>query len=85
MHILIDNNKIQSLDNNLYLNKDSFDSLTKKIREYFSKNKEMTVADFKDLTGFTRKTAIPFLEYLDKNRFTNRKENIRLIGKAFNE
>ena len=85
MHILIDNNKIQSLDNDLYLNKDYFDSLTKKIREYFSKNKEMTVADFKDLTGFTRKTAIPFLEYLDKNRFTNRKENIRLIGKAFNE
>ena len=85
MHILIDNNKIQSLDNNLYLNKDCFDSLTKKVREYFSKNKEMTVADFKGLTGFTRKTAIPFLEYLDKNRFTNRKENIRLIGKAFNE
>ena len=85
MHILIDNNKIQSLDNNLYLNKDYFDSLTKKVREYFSKNKEMTVADFKGLTGFTRKTAIPFLEYLDKNRFTNRKENIRLIGKAFNE
>tara|TARA_B100001250_G_scaffold390810_1_gene391115 strand:- start:496 stop:2370 length:1875 start_codon:yes stop_codon:yes gene_type:complete len=85
MHILIDNNKIQSLDNDLYLNKDYFDSLTKKVREYFSKNKEMTVADFKDLTGFTRKTAIPFLEYLDKNRFTNRKENIRLIGKAFNE
>ena len=85
MHILIDNNKIQSLDNDFYLDKDYFDSLTKKIRAYFSKNKEMTVADFKELTGLSRKTAIPFLEYLDKNRFTNRKENIRLIGKAFNE
>ena len=85
MHILIDNNKIQSLDNNLYLNKDYFDSLTKKVREYFSKNKEMTVADFKGLTGFTRKTAIPFLEYLDKNRFTKRKENIRQIGEAFDD
>ena len=85
VHILIDKKKVQPLDNNLFLMKGFFDSLLLKIRDYFNDNTEMTVADFKGLTGLTRKTAIPFLEYLDKNRYTNRKDNIRLIGEAFNE
>ena len=85
LHVLIDQKKVQPLDNNLYLNKVCFDSLIFKLRDHFLKNKEMTVADFKGLTGLTRKIAIPFLEYLDKNRFTNRQDNIRLMGEAFNE
>lgn len=85
VHILVDKKKVQPLDNNLFLIKGVFDSLLLKIRNYFNVNTEMKVADFKDLTGLTRKTAIPVLEYLDKNRYTNRKDNIRLIGEAFNE
>ena len=85
MHILIDKNKIQPLNNDFYLNKNYFDSLTLKIRDYFVNNQEMTVADFKDLSGLTRKKAIPLLEYLDKNRFTKRKENIRQIGESFDD
>ena len=85
VHILVDKKKVQPLDNNLFLIKGFFDSLLLKIRNYFNVNTEMKVADFKDLTGLTRKTAIPVLEYLDKNRYTNRKDNIRLIGEAFNE
>ena len=85
VHILVDKKKVQRLDNDLFLIKRFFDSLLLKIRNYFNVNTEMKVADFKDLTGLTRKTAIPVLEYLDKNRYTNRKDNIRLIGEAFNE
>ena len=85
VHILVDKKKVQPLDNDLFLIKGFFDSLLLKIRNYFNVNTEMKVADFKDLTGLTRKTAIPVLEYLDKNRYTNRKDNIRLIGEAFNE
>jgi selenocysteine-specific elongation factor len=32
----------------------------------------MTPADFKELTGLTRKHAIPLLEWLDRNRITVR-------------
>ena len=85
VHILVDKKKVQPLDNDLFLIKRFFESLLLKIRNYFNVNTEMKVADFKDLTGLTRKTAIPVLEYLDKNRYTNRKDNIRLIGEAFNE
>jgi selenocysteine-specific elongation factor len=42
----------------------------------------MAVSDFKDLTGLSRKTAIPLLEYLDKKHYTIRNENVRLRGEA---
>ncbi len=39
------------------------------------------MVDFKELTGLTRKTAIPILEYLDKHEYTKREGNIRIAGK----
>lgn len=38
-----------------------------------------TVADFKQWTGLTRKTAIPLLEYLDRARLTRRRGDAREI------
>ena len=35
-----------------------------KIRKFFLKRKKLSVSEFKKITGLTRKTAIPFLEYL---------------------
>ena len=53
----------------------------KSTLEYFKKNSTLAVVDFKDLTGLTRKTAIPMLEYLDKHEYTKREGNIRIAGK----
>ena len=50
------------------------------LREYFNISKEINVNSFKQLTGLTRKTAIPLLEYLDDKHYTNRKENLRFAG-----
>jgi len=44
-----------------------------------SKKRELTVADFKELTGLTRKYAIPLLELLDQMGVTRRKGRIREI------
>ena len=54
------------------------------IRNFFNSKDELAVADFKEITGLSRKTAIPLLEYLDKNHFTIRRENVRLKGAALN-
>ena len=53
--------------------------------EYFSFSNELKISDFKKLTGLTRKTAIPLLEYFDKKQYTIRKENFRIIGHDLNE
>ena len=45
----------------------------------------MAVGDFKVITGLTRKSAIPLLEYLDKNNFTHREANMRYAGERLDE
>jgi selenocysteine-specific elongation factor len=39
----------------------------------------MDVATFKELTGVTRKYAIPLLEMLDRERITKREGDVRVI------
>lgn len=41
-----------------------------RVREWFDANETLSPGDFKELTGLTRKTAIPWLEYLDRRRDT---------------
>ena len=48
------------------------------IAEKF-KSAKIDVAQFKELTGVTRKYAIPLLEYLDRERVTRRVGNERVI------
>ena len=56
------------------------DKLTDELFQYFSSNAEMKVADFKDMTGTSRKTAIPLLEYCDKHDLTERNGDVRRKG-----
>ncbi|MBH82280.1 MAG: selenocysteine-specific translation elongation factor [Candidatus Marinimicrobia bacterium] len=84
IHILMEQEKVQGLGSNFYLHHTNLKSLLHDIRTFFKTNHTLTVADFKNLTGLSRKTAIPLLEYLDKNQFTVRQENIRIIGDALN-
>ena len=42
----------------------------------------MKVADFKNITNTSRKTAIPLLEYCDKRGLTERDGDVRLKGES---
>ena len=54
-----------------------------KLRELLARRKaqsnQLNVATFKDLTGLSRKYAIPLLEYLDRERVTRRLGDERII------
>jgi selenocysteine-specific elongation factor len=54
-------------------------ALRGQISEYKAKSSIIDVAHFKDLTGVSRKYAIPLLEYLDRERVTRRKGDTREI------
>jgi selenocysteine-specific elongation factor len=56
--------------------------LEAKIRAWFSSNGELTPQAFKELTGLTRKGAIPLLEWLDKRKLTRRDGDRRIKGPA---
>ncbi len=85
IHMLIIQRKIVSLGNDFYLHIKHLNSILKDIRKYFLTCRRLSVSDFKKITGLTRKTAIPFLEYLDHNAFTVRQDNYRIIGEKLNE
>ena len=54
-------------------------NLKKRIAAMKATTPKIDVAQFKDLTGISRKYAIPLLEYLDRERVTRRVGNIREI------
>jgi selenocysteine-specific elongation factor len=49
------------------------------LAEQKKKSDQISVPAFKELTGVTRKYAIPLLEYLDRERVTRRVGDIRVI------
>jgi len=58
-------------------------SALRKLREILARrkvqNNRLGVTDFKELTGLSRKYAIPLLEYLDRERVTRREGEERII------
>jgi selenocysteine-specific elongation factor len=53
--------------------------LRHKITAFKSTAPKIDVARFKDMTGVSRKYAIPLLEYLDRERITRRVGDERVI------
>ena len=51
------------------------------VRQYFTEKEQMTVIDFKNLLQIGRKHAVELLEYCDKQRWTIRIDNHRILGK----
>lgn len=63
----------------LVFHRAALDELRSSLAAQKSKNSKINVAIFKDLTGVSRKYAIPLLEYLDRERVTKRIGDERVI------
>ncbi len=85
IHFLKSKRKIVDLGSNFYIHKDHLIVLLKFLKEYFTTSVELSISDFKKISGLTRKTAIPVLEFLDKNKYTIRNNNVRIIGQNLYE
>lgn len=66
----------------LFFSRESIDGLTAKVRDFFNKKSDMTPVDFKEMTGLSRKFAIPLLEYLDSQKVTIRVGDVRKLRKG---
>lgn len=70
---------IQKLDDAYYIDKIVYENVKKDLLEYLNKNKEITVAQFRDITKSNRKISIVMLEHFDRNRITKRVEDKRIL------
>jgi len=55
------------------------------IEEKLERGGQLTVAEFRDRFGSSRKYALPVLEYLDRIGITRREEDIRVKGGRYDE
>jgi len=81
LHYLKNNNSIHEIDDNNWVSGKALESLINKLRTFFKTSEILDVSDFKDISSLTRKTAIPWLEFLDKKEYTQRDAVGRRAGK----
>jgi selenocysteine-specific elongation factor len=67
------------ISEDLVFHRDALESLRKRMTAQKAITAKMDVARFKDLTGVSRKYAIPLLEYLDREHVTRRVGDERII------
>jgi selenocysteine-specific elongation factor len=77
--LLLRDKVLVKVSEDLLFHRDALNDLRKRMAEQKSKSARIDVARFKDLTGVTRKYAIPLLEYLDREHVTRRIGDERVI------
>jgi selenocysteine-specific elongation factor len=79
LKILLKENVLHKVREDLIFHQSALGELRGILARRKAQNSRLSVADFKELTGLTRKYAIPLLEYLDRERVTRREGDERII------
>ena len=67
------------LSDDLVYHRTTLDAIKKQIKAKFAPGAKFGVAEFKEVFDFSRKHAIPLLEHLDREKFTRRVGNDRIL------
>jgi len=77
--LLLRDKVLLKISDELVFHRTALEELRRLVAEQKKKSPKMDVARFKELTGVSRKYAIPLLEYLDRERVTRRVGDAREI------
>jgi selenocysteine-specific elongation factor len=77
--LLLRDRVLIKVSDELVFHRSALDELRRQMAAYKTKSRKIDVANFKELTGISRKYAIPLLEYLDRERVTRRVADAREI------
>ena len=77
--LLLRDKRLIKISDELVFHGSALEELRRQMAAYKVKSAKIDVAAFKELTGVTRKYAIPLLEYLDRERVTKRVGDAREI------
>jgi len=77
--LLLRDKVLIKISDELVFHRSALGELRQQMAAYKAKSAKIDVAKFKELTGVTRKYAIPLLEYLDRERVTRRVGDAREI------
>lgn len=77
--LLLRDKLLIKVSDELVFHRGALEDLRRRMAVYKAKSAKIDVAKFKELTGVTRKYAIPLLEFLDRERVTRRVGDAREI------
>jgi selenocysteine-specific elongation factor len=77
--LLLRDKLLIKISDDLVFHRSALEQLRRGLTAYKAKSAKIDVAKFKELTGVSRKYAIPLLEYLDRERVTRRVGDVREI------
>jgi selenocysteine-specific elongation factor len=79
LKLLLDERILGKVSEDTYMDAAALSALIEKVRALKQASPRLGVKEFKDLTGLSRKFAMPLLEYLDSQRVTRRQGDERII------
>ncbi len=79
--VLLKDGILIKVKEDLYFHKNSIEELREKLIGFLQKNTEINTAQFKDMTGASRKYSIPLIEYFDHEQITVRVGDNRILRK----
>jgi selenocysteine-specific elongation factor len=82
LQLVIESGALVRVREDLFFHRDALERLTASLKDYGARHEPerlIDVAAFKELSGVSRKYAIPLLEYFDRERITRRAGDKRMI------
>lgn len=72
--------KLIKLDEQLYISSDWVEKAKQLLQQHFKNNNQITLSQFREMLGTSRKYAVPLAEYLDSLKVTKRVKDVRVAG-----
>jgi selenocysteine-specific elongation factor len=79
--VMLEEGVVIKVKEDLYFYRAAVEGLQDQVAEFLKEHGEITTPQFKDMTGVSRKYAIPLIEYFDKTQITVRVGDSRVLRK----
>jgi selenocysteine-specific elongation factor len=80
--LLAEKNELVKVKDELYFSPGAIEEIKGMVLNYFRQKSELSPTEFKELTGLSRKYAIPIMEYLDRQKVTMRVGDVRKLRRG---
>ena len=79
LNYLHEHDELIKLNNGRYLTNMAMNRIKKRVKNFITTNKSLSILDCKEVLGYGRSRGVPVFEYLDYIGFTTRMENKRIL------
>lgn len=83
--LLVERRRLLKVDEGIYFHVDAIEKAEAALIAFLRANQKITVSEFRDLVGSSRKFVLPLLQHFDAKRITRRVGEVRVPAKALPE